>query len=43
MEGKKITTTDERYLKKAEESLFDELAIAVGKDRDELEKMMKLM
>lgn len=43
MEGKKITATDERYLKKAEESLFDELAIALGKGRDELEEMMKLM
>ncbi|MDD6571666.1 MAG: CarD family transcriptional regulator [Thermoflexaceae bacterium] len=41
MEGKKITTTDERYLKKAEESLFGELMIALGKDRNELEDILK--
>lgn len=36
-EGKKITSTDERYLKKAEDALFDELTIALSKDREEVE------
>lgn len=36
-EGKKITATDERYLKRAEDCLFNELTIVLGKDRDEVE------
>lgn len=35
--GKKITSTDERYLKKAGESLFNELSYALGKEKSEVE------
>lgn len=31
-QGKKVTATDERYLKLAEESLYSELSIATGQD-----------
>lgn len=37
-QGKKITATDERYLKQAEESLYGELGFALGKEKDEMEK-----
>ncbi len=33
-EGKKITATDERYFKKAEEALVNELGISLSLDRD---------
>jgi CarD family transcriptional regulator len=36
--GKKITSTDERYLKKAGDSLYSELAYALDKDRNEVEQ-----
>lgn len=36
--GKKITATDERYLKIAEEGLCSELAIATGENKDEIKK-----
>lgn len=35
-EGKKITATDERYMKKAEENLLNELAISLGKEKREI-------
>lgn len=38
--GKKITATDERYLKMAEEGLYSELAIATGQDREEIKKII---
>lgn len=38
--GKKITATDERYLKQAEEGLFSELAIATGISKDEVKEIM---
>lgn len=37
-QGKKITATDERYLKLAEDSLYSELAFAIGKDKTEMEE-----
>lgn len=40
-EGKKITATDERYLKKAEDSVFSEFAIIFKLDKSEVEKMLK--
>lgn len=42
-EGKKITSTDERYLKKAEDALFDELTIALGKGREEVESFLLML
>lgn len=39
-EGKKITSTDERYLKKAQTSLFNELMIVLGKEQSEVEDFM---
>lgn len=38
--GKKITATDERYLKMAEEELYSELAIATGRDKDEIKELI---
>lgn len=35
-QGKKITATDERYLKLAEESLYSELAFALKREKDEM-------
>ncbi len=37
-EGKKITATDERYLKLAEDSLYGELAFALKKQQGEMEE-----
>ncbi|MBD5097476.1 MAG: CarD family transcriptional regulator [Lachnospiraceae bacterium] len=34
--GKKITATDERYLKMAEEGLYSELALATGSDKEKI-------
>ena len=36
-QGKKITATDERDLKQAEESLYSDLGFALGKDKAEME------
>jgi len=36
--GKKITSTDERYLKMAENELYNELAIVTGNDCDTIKK-----
>lgn len=38
--GKKITATDERYLNAAQEVLFTEVAIATGKDRNEVKELV---
>lgn len=38
--GKKITATDERYLKQAEENLYSELSIATGLDRDKINDLL---
>lgn len=38
--GKKITATDERYLKMAEEGLYSELAIATGQDMEEIKEQI---
>lgn len=38
LSGKKVTSTDERYLKAAEDSLYCELALVLGRDRNELKK-----
>lgn len=38
--GKKITATDERYLKQAQEGLFTELSIATGISKDEIRDIM---
>lgn len=38
--GKKITATDERYLNAAQEVLFTEVAIATGKDKDEVKDLV---
>lgn len=37
LDGKKITSTDEKYMRKAEENLYSELSIALNIDRDEVE------
>lgn len=36
--GKKVTVTDERYMKLAEEGLYGELALVMGKDREEIKE-----
>ena len=36
--GKKVTVTDERYMKLAEDGLYSELALAMGIDRDEIKE-----
>lgn len=36
--GKKITATDERYLKMAEEDLYSELALATGGEKEQIKK-----
>lgn len=42
--GKKITATDERYLKMAEDGLYSELALATGSARDDIrEKILESM
>ncbi len=38
--GKKITATDERYLNAAQEVLFTEVAIATGKDKEEVKELI---
>ncbi len=39
-QGKKNTATNEKYFKIAEDSLFNELAFAIGKDRSELQDLV---
>lgn len=46
-EGKKNTVIDERYFKLAENNLYDELAFAIGRDKEEIpalieERIMKV-
>lgn len=42
--GKKITATDERYLKMSEEGLYSELALATGSARDDIrDKILESM
>lgn len=41
-QGKKITATDDRYLKLAEDSLYSELGFALGKDKSEMEEYIKV-
>ena len=36
--GKKVTLTDERYMKLAEDGLYSELALAMGIDREEIKE-----
>ena len=36
--GKKVTVTDERYMKLAEEGLYSELSLVMGKDREEIKE-----
>ena len=38
--GKKITATDERYLKIAEEGLCSELAIATGENKEQIKQLI---
>ncbi|MBR3833083.1 MAG: CarD family transcriptional regulator [Lachnospiraceae bacterium] len=38
--GKKITATDERYLNAAQDVLFTEVAIATGKNKDEVKELV---
>lgn len=39
-EGKKLTFTDEKYLSIAKEYLYGELAIALDRDKDEIEELI---
>lgn len=39
--GKKITVTDERYLKQAEESLYSELSFALGRQKEGMADYIK--
>ena len=39
-QGRRATTTDERYLREAEHSLFTELSIVLGKDINEISDMI---
>lgn len=39
-QGKKNTVTDERYFKLAEDQLYAELAIAIGKEKNEIGKII---
>lgn len=38
--GKKITATDEKYLRMAEEQLYSELGMAIGKPKNEMEEVI---
>ena len=40
-QGKKITATDERYLKLAEDSLYSEPGFALGRDKEEMPDYIK--
>lgn len=39
-EGKKVTVSDERYFKMAEDSLYGELAISLGMDREKVKEFI---
>ena len=39
-EGKKTTATDDKYFKIAEDNLYSELAFAIGRNKDEMEKII---
>lgn len=39
-QGKKNTATDERYFRLAEDSLYAELAFALGKDKNEMQQII---
>ncbi len=39
--GRKTTSTDERYLKSAEDRLFSELALALGRNKDDMEEYIE--
>ncbi|MDD2959527.1 MAG: CarD family transcriptional regulator [Lachnospiraceae bacterium] len=41
-QGRKITSTDERYLSSAEEKLYGELAVALGRKKSEMEQYIAL-
>lgn len=40
-QGKKITATDDKYCRIAEDSLYSELGFAIGKNKDEMEDFIK--
>lgn len=40
-QGKKITATDERYLKLAEDSLYSEMGFALDRDKEEMPEYIK--
>lgn len=40
-EGKKVTATDEKYFKMAEDYLYSELSIALGLEKNEVERYIK--
>lgn len=40
-EGKKSTASEERYFKQAADSLYNELAFALKKDRSEIQQLLK--
>ncbi len=40
-QGKKVTTTDERYFKLAEDSLYSELGFAMDMDKNDMESFIK--
>lgn len=39
-QGKKATATDDKYLKQAKESLYSELAFAIGREKGEMEAII---
>ncbi len=39
-QGKKVTSTDERYFRRTEEYLYSELAMALGKEKSEIESFI---
>lgn len=41
-QGRKITATDEKYLKSAENRLYSELALALGRDKNDMEQYIAL-
>ncbi len=36
LQGKRVTSTDERYMKNAEDRLYSEIAIALGKEKEDV-------
>lgn len=40
-QGKKITATDERYLRLAEDGLYSELCFVLGREKDEMTKYIR--